>query len=163
MSVRNFHGPERGAELLEFALVMAILLTLMLGIIWFARAYSVHQTLTRAAREGARVAAMPSSFAAGNAFADPSRVSRDSSSVFANQIAPVLRSANLDPNKVTGYAQQVDWLNASETGRQCGVVISFSYPFRLEIPFTGMGLTTISLTAKAQMRRENQPATGTCP
>ena len=163
MHGRRIDGPERGAELLEFAFVMAILLTLMLGIIWFARAYNVHQTLTRAAREGARVAAMPSSFAAGNTFADPSGVSMDSSSVFANQIAPVLRSANLDPNKVTDYTQQVEWLNASDTGQQCGVAISFAYPFRLEIPFTGLGLTTIQLTAKAQMRRENQPATGSCP
>lgn len=163
MRVRTFHRLERGAELLEFAFVMAILLTLMLGIIWFARAYNVHQTLTRAAREGARVAAMPSSFAAGNTFADPSGVSRDNSSVFANQIAPVLRSANLDPGKVTEYTEQVEWLNAGETSPQCGVVISFSYPFRLAIPFTGIGATTIPLSARAQMRRENQPAAGRCP
>ena len=48
---------ERGAELVEMAFALPILLTLLLGIIWFARAYNIYETMTRAAREGARVAA----------------------------------------------------------------------------------------------------------
>src|SRR5260370_15672691 len=47
---------ERGAELVEMAFALPILLTLLLGIIWFARAYNIYETMTRAARAGARVA-----------------------------------------------------------------------------------------------------------
>jgi Flp pilus assembly protein TadG len=47
---------ERGAAAVEFALVMPILILMLFGIIEFARAWNVRQTLTDAAREGARVA-----------------------------------------------------------------------------------------------------------
>src|SRR5260370_31951934 len=50
---------ELGAELVEMAFALPILLTLLLGIIWFARAYNIYETMTRAAREGARVAVAP--------------------------------------------------------------------------------------------------------
>ena len=49
---------ERGQALVEFALVLPILLILVLGIIEFGRAWNLHQTITHAAREGARMAAM---------------------------------------------------------------------------------------------------------
>jgi Flp pilus assembly protein TadG len=154
---------ERGAEHLEFTFVVVLLLTMIFGIFWFARAYNVHQTMTRAAREGARMAALPSSFADGNSFLDSANVTKSESVVFANHIAPVLLSANLDPDHVTGYSQQVRWLNPGDTNQQCGVVISFSYPFTFHIPFTPLNLATIHLSTQVQMRRENQPLTGTCP
>jgi Flp pilus assembly protein TadG len=47
---------DRGAAAVEFALVLPILILLLFGIIEFARAWNVRQTLTDAAREGARVA-----------------------------------------------------------------------------------------------------------
>lgn len=45
---------ERGAAAVEFALVLPILLTLVLGTIEFGRAYNVQISLTHAAREAAR-------------------------------------------------------------------------------------------------------------
>ena len=45
---------ERGAAAVEFALVLPILLTLVLGTIEFGRAYNVQISLTHAARETAR-------------------------------------------------------------------------------------------------------------
>jgi Flp pilus assembly protein TadG len=47
---------DRGAAAVEFALVLPILILLLFGIIEFARVWNVRQTLTDAAREGARVA-----------------------------------------------------------------------------------------------------------
>jgi Flp pilus assembly protein TadG len=47
---------ERGAAAVELALVMPILILLLFGIIEFARVWNVRQTMTDAAREGARVA-----------------------------------------------------------------------------------------------------------
>lgn len=47
---------QRGAAAVELGLVMPILVLLLFGIIEFARAWNARQTLTDAAREGARVA-----------------------------------------------------------------------------------------------------------
>jgi Flp pilus assembly pilin Flp len=47
---------ESGAAAVEMALVLPVLILLVFGIIEFARAWNVRQTLTDAAREGARIA-----------------------------------------------------------------------------------------------------------
>lgn len=49
---------ERGAAVVEFALVVPILLVLLLGIVEFSRAFHAQATLSSAAREGARVMAV---------------------------------------------------------------------------------------------------------
>jgi Flp pilus assembly protein TadG len=50
---------ERGAELVEFALVFPMLLLVMLGIMDFGFLFQRYEVLTAAAREGARVAILP--------------------------------------------------------------------------------------------------------
>ena len=52
---------ERGAVAVEFALVLPVLLVLVLGIIDFGRLFSAQQTLTYAARSGARVMVLQNS------------------------------------------------------------------------------------------------------
>jgi len=49
---------ERGAAAVEFALIAALLLTLVFGIFEFGRVYSELEVFNSAAREGARVAAV---------------------------------------------------------------------------------------------------------
>jgi hypothetical protein len=44
----------RGQALVEFALVLPLILLLVVGMLEFARAWNLHQTLTDAVREGAR-------------------------------------------------------------------------------------------------------------
>lgn len=51
-------GGRRGQSLVEFALVVPILLLMLVGIIEFGRAWNVSQTVTYAARQGSRVAAV---------------------------------------------------------------------------------------------------------
>jgi len=154
---------EKGAEVLEFAVVLTVLLSLLFGIFTMARAYNIYQTITRAAREGARAAVLPSSAATGGAYMDASGVSQANSTVFQNYIAPALRAANLDPNRVANYSEQVSWLDAGDPSQQCGVKISFQYPYTLFLPMLKSNLTTIQLGTNVQMRRENQPSDGTCP
>ncbi len=48
---------ERGAALVEFALVLPLLMLLLLGIFTTARAWNVHNTIDHAAREAARYGA----------------------------------------------------------------------------------------------------------
>src|SRR5579859_1395033 len=49
---------DRGAAAVEFALLLPLLLLLIFGIIDFGRALNAQITLTQAAREGARMAAL---------------------------------------------------------------------------------------------------------
>lgn len=155
---------ERGSEILEFAFAVTMLMMLLLGIVTFSRAYNVYQSIARAAREGARVAVLPNCASCGNRYLDPSSgVTQANSAIFADDISPALRAANLNPAAVLNYSESVGWLNAGDTEQQCGVRISFKYPYQLALPFTSMNLATIDLPVRVEMRRENQPSGGTCP
>jgi Flp pilus assembly protein TadG len=50
---------DRGATILEMALVLPILFAVLFGILEFGRAYNIFQTVTNAAREGARYSVAP--------------------------------------------------------------------------------------------------------
>lgn len=50
---------EKGAELIEFALVLPLLLLLVLGIVDFGFLFQRLEVVTNAAREGARIAVLP--------------------------------------------------------------------------------------------------------
>lgn len=50
---------ERGAELVEFAIAMPVMLLLMAGIVDFAMLFQSYEVATNAAREGARLAVLP--------------------------------------------------------------------------------------------------------
>jgi Flp pilus assembly protein TadG len=50
---------ERGAELIEMALVLPLLLLVIVGIIDFGFLFARYEVLTNAAREGARIAVLP--------------------------------------------------------------------------------------------------------
>ena len=49
---------ERGAVAVEFAILAPVLITLLMGIMEFGRAYNAQVSLTNAAREGVRVMAI---------------------------------------------------------------------------------------------------------
>ena len=55
---RSADRRDRGAAAVEFALVLPLLLLVVCGIVDFGRAYNAQVTLTQAAREGARLAAL---------------------------------------------------------------------------------------------------------
>jgi Flp pilus assembly protein TadG len=171
---------EAGVELFEFALIGPLLLTLMLGILWMGRAYSVYEGITRAAREGARYAVLPSCATCGNVMVDTytagtatgctGSVSTNAgfsggsttpnSSVFVNNISPALTAANLRPAAVLNYCQTAIVMdpNTNADVKQCGVNISFQYPVTLAIPFTSLNAKTINISTQVQMRMENQDA-----
>ena len=56
---------ERGSTAVEFAIILPILIMLVFGIVEFSIAYNRQQGLHAAAREGARVAALPQTSQAG--------------------------------------------------------------------------------------------------
>lgn len=59
--MKKTNSRERGSAMVETAICIPLLLVLMVGIFEVGRAYETWQVLTNAAREGARMAVMPSS------------------------------------------------------------------------------------------------------
>ena len=161
---------EKGAEMVEAAIVLPVLLTLLIGTFWIGRAYNVYQTITRAAREGARFGAAPcpalgQTGCTGNTF--------PTSGEIRTVVQNSLQGASLDISNVTNGAPCVNGATGCDcpTGSVCiqtntpldpndppanrvpGVIVSFGYPFQLVIPFTKLG-KNITITTKVQARQE---------
>lgn len=155
----------RGAEILEMAFVLPILMMLLVGIFWMGRAYNVYETITRAAREGARYAVLPSCATCGNAITDTYSSTNSCLSnptpVFTNYVLPALQASSLvDPSSLAGgsYCEEAVVLdpNADPSVQQCGVSVNITYPVQMAIPFTSLNATTINISTQVRMRFENQ-------
>jgi len=149
---------DRGVELVEAALVFPLLLALIIGGFWLGRAYNIYESMTRAAREGARFALAPScaTCVPSNAFPSDTEVTtviNDALSAASMDPAQVNPAINIQPpNRNTG----TQMLNPTDpTSTQVpGVVIKFGYPVKLIIPFTPLNAMTITITTQVQMRQE---------
>ena len=121
---------ERGAALIEAAMIMPMILLVSVGIFEFGRAYQTSQVLTNAAREGARLAVLEG---------------RTDGGLIA------LSDANIQINRTVA-------LTASSTAST--VTITYPYTFmvlnpvvRLVTPTSTTG-APITLTASTLMRNE---------
>ena len=137
------------------AFVLPVLLTLLIGVFWAARAYNIYETITRAAREGARVAVAPACSACGGAVPAVGTVenavlnSLTASSMDTTQITiPAGCGGNLS-SKIC-YMRDVA-LNAGPPS-ELGTVVGLTYPFNFTLPFVNVG--TLNITTKVQMRQE---------
>jgi Flp pilus assembly protein TadG len=168
-----------GAEIAEAALVLPLAFLLLFGILWFGRAYNVYATLTRAAQDGARVAATQTCATCGN-----SSYASNAQPV-SDRVAEALIAAKLDPSRVlpgtptycscgTSGTCATPVPCASNTGGQanvcvqfdvqlaqstnspgsCGVAISFQYPYQFYFPFTPLNLQQILLKGEAEIKAE---------
>ena len=179
--VRKLRGTD-GAEIAEAAVVLPLVFMLLLGAVWFGRAFNIYSTIQQAAQQGAITAARASCGTCGNTA--PSNV--------VATITAVMQASNLTPSQVelptsppncaigqpctpcpipfppapnTGpcsslsnmYVCQNVILNPAATGQptQCGSVVSFQYPFTFYLPFTSLNLSQITMTAQAQSRMED--------
>jgi Flp pilus assembly protein TadG len=119
---------ERGAAVVEFALVAPLLLLMVLGIAEFGRAYYVQATLSQAAREGVRVMALKN---------DPAGAITKTKAA----AAPMLTLTNVTVTPAscltTGTASAVD------------ATVTVTYPFTFITKLFGSSKT---LTAKGVMR-----------
>jgi Flp pilus assembly protein TadG len=140
---------EKGAELIEFALVFPLLLLVMFGIMDFGLLFQRYEAVTNAAREGARIAVLP-----GYGQADVQA-----------RVTQYLAAAGLKSTPSIAYAAP----QAMSVGGACatltGVTVGYPHEFMFVGPivglFGGSGLTTKTLTATAMMRYEG--AASSCP
>jgi Flp pilus assembly protein TadG len=144
---RRFAADTRGQELLEFALVLPVLLTLLMGIFWLGRAVSVYEALGTAAREGARAVLATSCATCGNVV---------NYSAAQTAIDNSLQAASLDPTLAVTPPPNPILMNGSDPANYQvnGVTVQVKYPVQLNIPFTGLYGTTITLSQTVTMRQE---------
>jgi Flp pilus assembly protein TadG len=166
-------GSAAGAEIAEAALVLPLVFTLLLGIIWFGRAFNIYSTIQQAAQQGAITAARATCVTCtpGNDFPTPGEVQTavaavlQSSNLSLNQIkastSPVVTSCP-PPAPAGGCTKTTNNIWVCRTVRlnstpplQCGSVVSFQYPFQFYLPFTSLNLQQVVLSAQAQSRMEN--------
>jgi Flp pilus assembly protein TadG len=142
---------EDGAELVEFALVLPLLLLMLLGIIDFGMLFQRYQVITNAAREGARLAVLP-----GYSDAD-----------VETRVEQFLTAGGLD---VAQSTTTVDPPQQLAVGAQCIMVrpVTVEYQFledtmvgSLAPIFGGSTFSRSGLSATASMRSET--AAGACP
>lgn len=138
---------ERGAALLEAAITIPMLLLIAVGIFEFGRAFQTWQILTNAAREGARIAVLPS----GTDAAVEARV-RDY--LAAGQL-PQAAGASVSVNRSATLTVNGANVSASQ--------VTVSYPFEFQWLQPVMQLVggagpdgMVAMNAQALMRNETQ-------
>lgn len=141
---------ERGAELVEFALVFPLLLLVVLGIVDFGFFFRDYLIINNAAREGARIGTFPDY---GPAAA-------------AQRALDYLESAGLkDPGR------QATALNTTFEDGSCSIDVVVRYPHRFDFLggiihyFDNGKAEDRTLIAVSRMRREmpHPGGAGTCP
>jgi hypothetical protein len=85
-------GNADGAEIAEAALVLPCVFMLLLGIVWFGRAFNIYSTIQQAAQQGAITAARNTCASCG----DTQTLVTAVDTVVSN----VLQASNLDPTKI---------------------------------------------------------------
>jgi Flp pilus assembly protein TadG len=156
--VRRFLRAESGAELIEFSLTLPLLLLLVLGMIEFGFLFREYEIVTNAAREGARIAVLPT-------YSATQTAQQNNASARAKQY---LTNAGLDQAlaTVTVGVPVSTVLAAPATGCVWSVPVSVTYPHPVPfisgiVSYFGVTLGPMTVRATSQMRTEAQAAT--CP
>jgi hypothetical protein len=176
----------RGAEIAETAMILPLLFMVIIAIFWFGQAFRIYGTITHAAREGARAAVAPVCATCGgtndpsqNAYnaiqsalvaanLDPNQLQQPASPPALNScgggggVSCDGGQTKICVQGVTHSGGNVSQGNVqlSPTGTggagECGISVSFQYPYSFWLPFSSLNKRTINLRAQAQMRAESQ-------
>ncbi|HUR23366.1 MAG TPA: TadE family protein [Acidimicrobiales bacterium] len=128
---------ERGAAVVEFALVLPILMMFVFGILEFGRGYNARIELTSAVRQGARTAAL---FGTSCPILPATQNFTDCVTTSVRDGAPGLTRSAI---QVTPTA-----CPDASTGTNARVVAT--YPFRYDIPFVGRRQANLTATGVMQ-------------
>jgi len=144
--VRAVRRRDRGAVLIEMAMVLPLLLLVAVGIFEIGRAYETWQVCTNAAREGARMAVLPNSIT-GDVQA---------------RVRQYMEGGQL-PNYDTATVNVDTGSITSGTTPVSTSIVTVSYPFdfvflnpvaRLIVPNSSLG-GALTITSTAEMRNES--------
>ena len=152
--LRRLRSETRAQELVEFAfLVLFVLPPLFIGIIWMGRAISVYETLTRAAREGARAALAPGcSLCGGAAPTDGAIEDVIEQHLIAASVDPSLLNPRM-PTIVRSVAT-ADTTSNPANYQVPWVTITLKYRVPMMIMTTSWTAFTLNITSTVTMHQE---------
>jgi len=136
---------ERGAELIEFALALPLLLVIIMGIFDFGLAFQRYEVLTNAAREGARLGSLQATY---------------SQADIEDRVLDYAEAAGLNRNDVTPVVtmNQDISLAGGTTVNGVRVRVDFTHQFSFVGPIMALiganSMTSVTLRATSTMRRE---------
>jgi len=148
-------GDDRGAELIELAIVLPILLLVFAAIVDFGFLFQRYEVITNAAREGARLGTLPGYSATG------------AGSDVELRVQDYLTAAGLDPNLAT-VTPTIDTAfpigGGTDTIEVVSVLVTYPANFGVLAPIVGLvggtPLSSINLRARSNMRLEPGGGTG---
>ena len=146
--VRRRFRSNRGVAMIEAAITMPLLLFVCVGIIEFGRLYQTWQVMTNAAREGARVAVLPSTVTGG----------------VDSRVRQYLDSGGLKSDSSVGVNVTAVNVSLGTGGTASGSKVTVTYPFTFMVlqPIAQLvvsGATVgapITIATSATMRNETQ-------
>ena len=142
LTLRRRLGSARGAELVEVALTMPVLLLMFAGIVEIGFLVQRYAVVTNAAREGARVAAVPGW----------------SQTEVAERVNAYLTAAGLPVAGVITTATPVPVTTPTRTINAVQVTVAYPHPYMILGTVTALFVaepqTSLTLTAAATMRAE---------
>jgi hypothetical protein len=110
---------DEGQELVEAAFVLPVLFAMILAIIWFGRGFNIYETITRAAREGARVAVAPTCASCGAPTCNWASVGGGTSNfpcadpTIYKAVTDELSASHISTASITAYSPAVTFCSAS--------------------------------------------------
>jgi len=142
---------ERGVSLPETAIVMAVLLAIMFGIIDFGRALYTYSSVAQLAREGARWAMVRGSNCTVYASACPAVTGNSDIQPYVQSLSP----GGMDVGSISADLQFVTPCANNKSGNQAGCTasVTVSYPFSFMLPWVPN--TTITMSSTSQMTIAN--------
>jgi Flp pilus assembly protein TadG len=142
-------GSEKGAELVEFALVLPFLLLVVLGIAEFGIMLQQYEAITNAAREGARVAVLPG-------YTDTDTQARVAQYLTNARVPTTAAAGTTAANPVVAVTDQ-SLVSSGKTIPLKRVTVTYTYSYYF-LPKMGrwFGRTypALTLSAVAEMRAE---------
>jgi Flp pilus assembly protein TadG len=142
--IRSRWQSERGAELIEFAIVAPILIFIIAGLVDFGMMFRTYEAVTNAAREGARVGVLPG-------YNPPDVQTR---------VDAYLAASGLSGTRTTTVTNQTVATGAG-TFTARSVNVQYIYQFAVLggfAPLFGGNFGSITLNAVSVMRTETQAA-----
>jgi Flp pilus assembly protein TadG len=131
---------ERGAAMAETAVVMALLLALLCGVIDMGRAMYTYAFVAQLARQGVRWAVVRGSQCTG--------VTPCPAQSGSNDIQPYVQGLSNGATDATQLAATLSFPNGCNS-QGCIARVTVQYPFRFMVPFVPAG--TITIASSSQM------------
>jgi Flp pilus assembly protein TadG len=149
---------ERGAEVIEFAIVLPVLLLVVFGIIDFGFLFQRYVVVTNAAVEGARVASLPG-YGDADAQDRALEYAREGGIPGLAATGTPCRATAGDPNQICVYVADVPLPGSTPSttwpGKQVTVTYIYNYSYIGPIAsMFGSSFNSVTLNARSTMRRQ---------